>query len=228
MTLKKVFSGITSVGFSGNLLDTTTNYAVFNAPAGWQGMNRLWVKLPKGIWNVTIEYEGDSSFVVDGLLSTPTTKVDKLVYSNGDKALAVRIQEPSSSADNVIVGMTKYQDPLSLSLVNAIAYCARRWHHGAKQNRPRHRNRQRYGLVITQDRQRSGATHRGTRNPRIFSRKVRTHVADVRAGVSSIHHQLLHTPSRHQQQGVSHPAGLFRQRLGNHHLHRLATVGGGA
>ena len=135
MTLKKVFSGITSVGFSGNLLDTTTNYAVFNAPASWQGQNRLWIKLPKGIWNVTIEYEGDSAFFVDGLLSTPTNKVDKLVYSNRDKAFAVRIQQPSSSADNVIVGMTKYQDPLSLSLVESAAAWLRRWRHGAKADR---------------------------------------------------------------------------------------------
>lgn len=105
---------------------------------------------------------------------------------------------------------------------------AGRWQHGAKQNRPRHGNCQRYRMVSAQDRQRGGATHRGSRNSRVLSREIRTHIADVRPSIRPIQHQLLHAPSRHQQQGVSHPTGLFGQRLGNHHLHRLATVGGGA
>lgn len=104
-----------SVCFTGNLVDTSTNYAVFSPPDKWQGQNRLWVKIPQGVWKVSIDYEGESDFVVDGLSIGPVRRVEKLVNMASDTSIAVRIENVTDRSHNVIMGLTKYSEPLSLS-----------------------------------------------------------------------------------------------------------------
>ena len=176
-------------------------------------------------WNVAglrvIEW-GKDRFLESGLPGTAHSVSGVLDLSQ--RSAVVRVLNPTDKAEIVINWI-----PLSLSLfVEFAAAWLRRWHHGSKKNHPHPRDRQWCGLVCQKDGQRGGATHRRARNPRVFPRTVRAHIADVRTRVRPIHHQCLHTPSRHQQQGVSHPARLLGQRVGSHHLHRLATVGGGA
>lgn len=104
-----------SVCFVGNLLDTSTNYAVFNPPTKWQGQNRLWVKVPHGVCKLSIDYEGESDFNVDGLSIGPIGRVERLINVTSDTSLAVRVENPTDRSHNVIVGLTKYLDSLSLS-----------------------------------------------------------------------------------------------------------------
>lgn len=105
---------------------------------------------------------------------------------------------------------------------------AGRWQHGAKESRPHRGDRVRYGLVSQENRPSSGTTHRGTGHTTVLSRPIRPHESDVRPSVRPVHHQLIHSPRRHQLKRGPHPAGLHRQSLRSNHLHRLAAVGGGA
>ena len=105
---------------------------------------------------------------------------------------------------------------------------AGRWQHGAKESRPRYGDREWYRLVSKKDRPCGGATHRRAGRAAVIPRTVHTHQHDLRPSVRPIHNQLIHTPRRNQLERSPHPAGLHRQSLRNHHLHRLATVGGGA
>lgn len=122
-----------SVSFVGNLVDTTTNYAVFNPPSDWQGQNRLWIRIPEGVWKLSIDYEGESTFTIDGLPIRGVGRVERMLNVTTDTPFAVKIDNPTDRSHNVIVGLTKYTEPLSLSLfVASAAAWLRRWQHGAK------------------------------------------------------------------------------------------------
>ena len=105
-----------SVCFVGNLVDTNTNYAVFNPPSDWRGQNRLWIIIPKGVWKLSIDYEGESTFTVDGLPIRSVGRVERMLNVTTDTPFAVRVNNPTNRSHNVIVGLTKYTEPLSLSL----------------------------------------------------------------------------------------------------------------
>lgn len=118
-----------SVCFVGNLVDTHTDYAVFNAPSDWQGQNRLWIKIPKGVWKLSIDYEGESPFRLDGLPIKDVGRVEQMLNVTTNTQFAVRVDNPTDRSHNVIVGLTKYTEPLSLSrkCINRIAKAVRAW-----------------------------------------------------------------------------------------------------
>lgn len=160
----------------------------------------------------------------DGYIQAATSGKNHTVSGIMDltsKTLVVKALNPTDNT-KVIVNMQ------ILSLVNALACYARRWRYGTKKDRPRDGDREWYGLVSQEDRECGGATHRRARRAAVIPRAVRPHIADVRPRVRPIQHQRLHAPRVYQLGRCPHPAGLHRQSLRSNHLHRLATVGGGA